>query len=140
MMRAASVQRLEGVRLYLITGAKPRVALMELIDAAIDGGVGMIQLREKDCDDRSLLALASACAERCRRRGVPFIVNDRADIALAAGADGVHLGQDDLPVAAARALLGPNGIIGLSTHSRAQIDAARESGADYLGVGPIHET
>ncbi|HEV2908371.1 MAG TPA: thiamine phosphate synthase, partial [Candidatus Eremiobacteraceae bacterium] len=95
-------------------------------------------LREKSLPDGALLEVATECARLCSRLGAPFVVNDRADIALAAGADGVHVGQDDLSVNAVRALLGADRIIGLSTHASAQIDAAGD--ADYLGVGPIHET
>ena len=127
------------VRLYLIMDATPRVPLPRFLDAAIDGGVGMVQLREKHMDDAALLDLARRCAQQCRLRGVPFIVNDRADIALAAGADGVHVGHDDLPASAVRSLIGRERIIGVSTHSPAQIDAV-SSDADYIGVGPIHET
>ena len=118
--------------------AATRLPLERFLTEAIAGGVDMVQLREKNLEDRVLLEYAQLCASTCHRHGVPFIVNDRADIALAAGADGVHVGQDDLPVAAVRALLGPDRIVGLSTHSREQIDAAGD--ADYLGVGPIFET
>ncbi|HME81795.1 MAG TPA: thiamine phosphate synthase [Candidatus Eremiobacteraceae bacterium] len=137
-MSAASA-RLSGVRLYLISDASPPGGLIRLLEAAVRGGVDMFQLREKNFADSALLEAAASCARTCSRLGVPFIVNDRADIALAAHADGVHLGQDDLPVGAARALLGPAAIIGLSTHSREQIDAAGRD-VDYIGVGPIHET
>lgn len=139
-MTASNESRIGRARLYLIMDAQPRTPAMRLIEAAIDGGVGMVQLREKRLADRELLALASSCAVLCRRRGVPFIVNDRVDIALASDADGVHVGQDDVPVDVARRLLGPDRIIGLSTHTPAQIDAARSIGADYIGVGPIHQT
>lgn len=131
---------LAAVRLYVITDARPRLPLERFLDAAISGGVGMVQLRDKQLTDADLLAVASACARICRQRGVAFIVNDRMDIAIAADADGVHLGQDDMPVDTARALLGPDRIIGLSTHARKEIDAAREAPADYIGVGPVHET
>jgi thiamine-phosphate pyrophosphorylase len=132
-------RRLADVRLYLIMDATPRVSLPHFLDAAIDGGVGMVQLREKRMEDAALLALARLCAQTCRRRGVPFIINDRADIALAADADGVHVGHDDLPAPVVRSLVGPDRIIGVSTHTPEQVDAARDE-ADYIGVGPIHET
>ena len=125
-------------RLYLITDASPRLGLLALIESAVQGGVDMVQLREKRLDDGELLAAGREAARLCRRLGVPFIVNDRADIARAAGADGVHLGQDDLPVEEARALIGPDAFIGLSTHSPEQVDAALD--VDYIGIGPIHET
>jgi thiamine-phosphate pyrophosphorylase len=131
---------LAAVRLYVVTDARPRLPLERFLDAAIAGGVGMVQLRDKTLPDDELLAVATACALSCRPRGVGFIVNDRPDIALAAGADGVHLGQDDMSVAEARKLLGPDFIIGLSTHTTAQIDAALLADVAYIGVGPIHET
>jgi len=139
---SASVrERLEQVRIYLITGAHPRVQPLEqLVREAIAGGVGMVQLREKTMSDAELLDVARRCAAACATAGVPFIVNDRVDVALACGADGVHLGQDDMPVADARRLGGSAFIIGLSTHSREQIDEAARSAADYIGVGPIHAT
>lgn len=132
-------KRLADVRLYLITDAVPARGLAGLIEAAVRGGVDMVQLRDKTLAGGALLEAAAACARACAGHGVPFIVNDRADIALAVHADGVHVGQDDLPVSAVRALLGPDAIIGLSTHSQEQIDAAGRD-ADYIGVGPIYET
>ncbi|HLJ84994.1 MAG TPA: thiamine phosphate synthase [Candidatus Eremiobacteraceae bacterium] len=133
--------RLASVRLYLITDAAPTVRPIEkFLEEAVGGGVDMVQLREKSLDDLTLLDVARRCASTCRRLGVPFIVNDRPDIALLAHADGVHLGQDDLPAADARRIVGSDAIIGLSTHSRAQVDAALASSVDYLGVGPVWET
>ena len=133
--------RLEQVRIYLITDALPRVQPMQaFLRAAIAGGVGMVQLRERAMTDRALLELARECKAVCAQAGVPFIVNDRLDIALSCGADGVHLGQDDLPPGTARRLVGERFIIGLSTHSQAQIDDAASAGADYIGVGPVYET
>jgi thiamine-phosphate pyrophosphorylase len=134
-------ERLERVKLYLITDAAPRVRPMEkFLREAIAGGVGMVQLRDKSLSDARLLDVAVRCAIVCRDANVPFIVNDRIDIALACGADGVHLGQDDMPVRAARMLAGDQLIIGLSTHTPEQVDAAATLDADYIGVGPIHET
>jgi thiamine-phosphate pyrophosphorylase len=98
----------------------------------------MIQLRAKAASDAEILRAAARFRELCRAHDALFILNDRVDLADAADADGVHLGQDDTPVAAAREALGPDRIIGLSSHSRAQIDAA--SGVDYIGVGPVHAT
>lgn len=100
----------------------------------------MVQLREKQLNDADLLATARRCAGVSRRLGALFIVNDRVDVALAAQADGVHVGQDDLPIDAIRALTGKEFIVGLSTHSPAQIVQAQSQAADYIGVGPIHET
>jgi len=131
---------LAAVRLYVITDARPRLPLERFLDAAISGGVGMVQLRDKHLADPELLEVATECARFCRQRGVAFIVNDRADIALASGADGVHLGQDDMSVTSARALLGRDRITGLSTHTPEQVSAAREAQVDYIAIGPIYET
>lgn len=140
-MRSQDRARLEGVRLYLITDASPRVRPIEtFLREAIAGGVGMVQLRDKTLSDAKTLDVATRCAAVCRSLGVAFIVNDRVDLALASGADGVHVGQDDLPVQAVRALAHEPFIIGLSTHTPQQIDAAAVAGVDYLGVGPIYET
>jgi thiamine-phosphate pyrophosphorylase len=100
----------------------------------------MIQLRDKTAGPRQLLAEARQIAQLCRSRGVCFIVNDRLDLALAADADGIHLGQDDLSPEAARALLGTGKILGVSTHSLEQAFEAAEQGADYLGIGPVFAT
>lgn len=100
----------------------------------------MIQLRDKVAGPRELLQEARQIARLCQERGVRFIVNDRLDLALAVDADGVHLGQDDLPPKAARALLGIGKILGVSTHSVEQAVRAAEEGADYLGIGPIFAT
>jgi len=108
--------------------------------AALAGGADMIQLRDKTGDVRALLPQARAIRALCRASGALFIVNDRLDLALAAGADGVHVGQEDLPAEAARRLLPPGGILGVSTHSREQAEAARAAGADYIGFGPMFPT
>jgi len=107
---------------------------------ALEGGAGMIQLRDKEAPLRSLLPEALEIAELCRSFGATFIVNDRLDLALAVGADGVHLGQEDLPAKAARRLLGKGRLLGISTHSLEQALKAQEDGADYIGVGPIFKT
>lgn len=133
--------RIGAVRLYLITDSTPRVSPLEdFLEQAVAGGVGMVQLREKRLSDSELLDVARRCARACARLRIPFILNDRVDICLAAKADGVHLGQEDMPVESARALLGKGRIVGLSTHSREQIEAARRLAVDYIGVGPIFET
>lgn len=108
--------------------------------ACISGGVDIVQLREKRLEARQLLGRAAVVAEQCRARGVPFILNDRPDLALAAGANGVHVGQDDCPPAVARAILGPAAIIGLSTHARDQLDAAGTEPVDYVSAGPVVRT
>ena len=100
----------------------------------------MVQLREKAFDDRALLARAQELVMICREAQVPFIVNDRADLALAAGADGVHLGQDDCPPEVARRILGPDALIGLSTHCPEQMDAAQGEPVDYVSAGPVLPT
>jgi thiamine-phosphate pyrophosphorylase len=129
---------LRSRRLYLCTGDRPD--LEEFIAACIRGGVDVVQLREKNLDDRALIARAAAANAVCASFGVPFVVNDRADVALASGADGVHVGQDDVPVAVARAILGPQALIGLSTHAPAEWDAATNEFADYLSAGPVVAT
>jgi thiamine-phosphate pyrophosphorylase len=114
--------------------------LEAILDAVIAGGCRLIQLREKEWPSGRLLPLAERLAARCRRAGVTFIVNDRVDLALAAGADGVHLGQDDLPPRAARPLLRPGMILGRSTHSLAEARQARDDRADYIAVGSMFAT
>ena len=100
----------------------------------------MIQLREKEWPSGQLLPLAERLRDRCRRAGATFIVNDRVDLAVAVGADGVHLGQDDLPPRAARALLRPGMVLGRSTHSVGQAREAQADGADYIAVGSMFPT
>ena len=114
--------------------------LEEILDAAIAGGCRMIQLREKEWPSGRLQPLAERLRDRCRRAGVTFIVNDRVDLAVAVGADGVHLGQDDLPARAARPLLRPGMVVGRSTHSLAQARDAQAEGADYIAVGSMFPT
>ncbi len=128
---------LRAARLYLVCGAQPDVFL----ERALRGGVDIVQLRLKDAGDESVVATARRYAAMCHAHGVPLILNDRPDLVAAAGADGVHVGQDDMAVAQARALVGPDRIVGLSTHSPAQIDAAAANPEiDYIGVGPVHAT
>jgi thiamine-phosphate pyrophosphorylase len=119
-------------RLYLITGA--RSDLHGLVEAAVSGGVDIVQIRERELPDRDLLGVLQEIRALTRRLQVPLVVNDRPDLAVLAEADYVHVGQDDLPVEAARRF----GLaVGQSTHAPAELDA---SGADYLGVGPVYET
>ncbi len=130
--------RLAGARLYLIAGARPGGRpLRDVLGPALEGGVDLFQLREKDGADDAILAAAAVARELCAAAGALFFVNDRPDLAVAADADGVHVGQDDLPVAAAREIVGADRLVGLSTHSPAQVDAAD---ADLIGVGPVHPT
>jgi thiamine-phosphate pyrophosphorylase len=128
-------------RLYVIvdpldTGRDP----LMLARAVLAGGARLLQLRMKATTTHELLATAEAVRDLSAAAGATFIVNDRADIARACGADGVHLGQEDLPVAAARTVLGPRALIGFSTHSETQLADARAAGADYLAFGPIFAT
>lgn len=135
-----SQQRLEGVTLCtLIGGQESPDAFAQLVESLIDAGVGMIQLRDKQLDDRQLLErakLLTSLATRDTRRTTLCIINDRADIAAAAGADGVHVGQDDLSVKDARAIVGPRKLVGVSTHAIDQVQQAVLNGANYLGAGP----
>ena len=138
--------RLADARLYLCTGARrDRGDLAAFADAALAGGVDIVQLRDKGPDGpleaREELAALEVLAEACARHGALLAVNDRADVALAAGADVLHLGQDDLPVRQARAIVGENVLIGRSTHSEEQAAAAAvESGVDYFCTGPTWPT
>jgi thiamine-phosphate pyrophosphorylase len=119
-------------RLYLITPARERFA--EVIEAAVRGGVDIVQLREKSMPDRELLQALEEARDVTRRLGVPFVVNDRADLAVLVEADYVHVGQEDLPVTAARRF----GLrVGQSTHRSAELD---RTDADYVGVGPVFAT
>jgi thiamine-phosphate pyrophosphorylase len=122
--------RLEAARLYLVCGAVSD----DFLSAAVRGGVDIVQLRMKDASEAAILA----AAERFARHDVLLIINDRPDLAAAANADGVHVGQDDTPVQEARALVGPDRLVGLSTHTPEQVDGA--TGADYIGVGPVYST
>lgn len=129
-------QRLAAAHLYLVCGDQPD----SFLDAALRGGVDVVQLRVKDVDDETVLAAGHRFRPIIERHGALFILNDRPDLVDALDADGVHVGQDDTPVAEARQLIGSGRLLGLSTHSPAQIDAAAEAGVDYIGVGPVHET
>ena len=135
-MTAAS--RLDGRRLYLCTPDRPD--LQGFVAACVRGGVDLVQLRDKQLDARSLLARAGLLAATCRDLGVPFVLNDRPDLALECGADGVHVGQDDAPPELCRRLLGPDALIGLSTHDPEQLDAAAAEPVDYVSVGPVVAT
>ena len=135
-------ERLAAARLYLCTDGRRRQGdLVPFLDAVLAAGVDIVQLREKGLEAREELALLEVFAAACRRHGRLLAVNDRADVALAAGADVLHLGQDDLPVPTARRILGPGPVIGRSSHSPAQSDAAAaEPGVDYFCAGPLWTT
>jgi thiamine-phosphate pyrophosphorylase len=135
------VKRLPDWRLYLVTDralARPR-PLEEIVLAAVRGGVTVVQLREKDCDTREFVALARRLKAALPAE-VPLIINDRVDVALAADADGVHLGQSDMDFDDARRLMGPDRLVGLSVETMEQALAAERLDADYLGVSPVFPT
>jgi thiamine-phosphate pyrophosphorylase len=134
--------QLADARLYLCTDARAdRGDLAEFADAVLGAGVDVIQLRQKGMEARAELAALAVLAAACRRHGRLLAVNDRADLAHAAGADVLHLGQDDLPVPAARAIVGNRMLIGRSCHSEDQVAAAAgEPGADYFCTGPVWPT
>lgn len=137
-----TTERLKDSLLYLITPAAPKAGpLDEFLPAVLEAGVDIVQLREKEMEARELLTHAEVIRRRTEEFGALFIVNDRADIAVLAGADGVHVGQDDLSVSAARKLIGKGKIVGLSTHSQLEINESSEKEIpDYIGVGPVHPT
>lgn len=133
-----SRQRLAECRLYLlVTAADCRYGAEQTIRHSVEKGVDVVQLREKQMSDREFVRYARRVREWTADAGTLLIINDRPDLAVAAGADGVHLGQDDLDVQAARRILGRHGLIGVSTHSPEQAQRAIFEGADYLGVGPV---
>jgi thiamine-phosphate pyrophosphorylase len=127
-------ERLHAARLYLVCDARAEAFL----ECALRGGVDIVQLRMKEGGDEAILRAGEAFVRRCAEHGALFILNDRPDLAAAIGADGVHVGQDDASVPSARAVIGPDRLLGLSTHTPAQVDGA--AGVDYIGVGPVHAT
>ena len=130
----------ENARLYLVAPEIP----LDVLDAVIEAGVDVVQLRMKDAEASDIIDIGDGFARVCEERNVPFVLNDRPDIALALAADGVHLGQDDLPPFVAREIVGPDVVIGRSTHSTQDIVRGLEEWgnglADYIAVGPVHET
>jgi thiamine-phosphate pyrophosphorylase len=135
-------EKLAAARLYLVCGARPGGRDPgPFLDAALRGGVDLVQLRAKDAPDDAVLDAARAFRAACDAHGgVPFIVNDRPDLVAGCGADGVHVGQDDMPVERVRELVGPGAIVGRSTHTPAQVDEAETLDVDYFAVGPVHAT
>src|SRR5215218_230870 len=129
-------ERLRAARLYFVVEA----AGLEVARDALAGGADMVQLRDKEADDDSILRAAAGFRRACDEHGALFWLNDRPDLAITAGADGVHVGQDDEPPGAVRERAGDELLIGLSTHSPEQFDAALRSEADQLSVGPVWET
>ncbi len=133
--------RLAAAHLYLVCGSFPDGSeLPDLLRGAVAGGVDIVQLRDKHLSDEALAAVANAARALCERLGALLIVNDRPLVARKCGADGVHVGQDDMAVAEVREIVGPDMLIGLSTHAPEEIDAVDPGVVDYIGVGPIHET
>jgi thiamine-phosphate pyrophosphorylase len=128
---------IEG-HLYLCTPDRPDLA--DFVASCITGGVDVVQLRDKTLDARPLLDRARLVRDVCRDHGVPFILNDRPDLAVDVDADGVHVGQDDAPPALARRLLGADKIVGFSTHAPAEFDASASEPVDYVSVGPVTPT
>lgn len=134
-------ERLEAARLYLILDTQPHGRpAVEILRPALAGGVDVVQLRDKTADDRAVRAVALDFRAACDEHDALLVLNDRPELALECEADGVHLGQEDPSVDEARALLGADALVGLSTHTPGQVAAARESLADYIGVGPVYPT
>ena len=132
----------EQLKLYLVTDRK--IAgdrkMEDIVKEAAEGGVTMVQLREKDICTRDFIDLAIRLKAVLKPFGIPLLINDRVDVALASGADGVHIGQSDMPYRMARALLGRDSIIGLSVENMEQVMAAESLDVDYLGVSPVFAT
>jgi thiamine-phosphate pyrophosphorylase len=132
-------RRLGAARLYFVCDRAPGGrSLSDVLAPALRGGVDIFQLRDKHAGDDELLAAAAVARDLCTAAGALFILNDRPELALRASADGVHVGQDDGTIAAAREIVGEELIVGRSTHEPSQLAAA--AGADYVAVGPVHET
>jgi thiamine-phosphate pyrophosphorylase len=133
---SARQSRLNATRLYLVCDEQPDAFLATVLGAGVD----ILQLRMKDSGEGAIVAAGRRFARAAEQFGALFILNDRPDLVAATGADGVHVGQDDMAVAEARAIVGTDRLIGLSTHSPGQIDAAAGLDVDYIGVGPVHAT
>ncbi len=133
-------ERLDRARLYVVTDARQAQGdLRSFLDSILDAGADVVQLRQKDAEAGDLLRWSVEFRSAADRHGALFVINDRPDLALAAGADGVHVGQNDLPVSWVRHIVGPDLLIGLSTHAAGEYDAAPAE-ADYLCAGPVHAT
>jgi thiamine-phosphate pyrophosphorylase len=143
LSKKLKLRKLEDKKLYLVTDRSKFSSNDEFLDAiagSLKGGVQIVQLREKTASAREFIELGRKVKELCALYDAIFIINDRVDIAFMIGADGVHLGQDDIDINSARCLLGKDALIGVSTHSQEQATEAISSGADYIGVGPVFET
>ncbi|MCF7804912.1 MAG: thiamine phosphate synthase [Candidatus Marinimicrobia bacterium] len=133
-------ERIAGWRLYVITDSDiSGKSHQDAAKAAMAGGADVIQFREKNCSSAELYEIAGELREITRKADVDFIVNDRLDIAQAVDADGVHLGQDDIPISVAREILGPDKIIGGSARYQGEAEQMAQEGVDYLGLGPVYE-
>lgn len=132
--------KVKGLYAIIDNSIRPDISNIEIVKRVLAGGARTVQLRGKGLSSKELLSQAREIRELSRETGAIFIVNDRADIALLSDADGVHLGQDDLPVSEARRILGRGKLIGISTHNIEQAVKAEQEGADYIGFGPIFET
>lgn len=132
--------KINGLYAIIDNSLKPSISNIEMARKVLDGGARILQLRGKGLSSRKLLEEARDIRELTRKAGALFILNDRVDIALLSNADGVHLGQDDLPIAEARKTLGKDKVIGISTHDIEQAVKAEQEGANYIGFGPIFET
>jgi thiamine-phosphate pyrophosphorylase len=137
-LNAPEASTLAQRHLYLCTADRPDLAAF--LDACIAGGVDVVQLRDKQLEARDLVERGRLAARVCAEHGVPFILNDRPDLALEVGADGVHVGQRDASPALARRILGPSAIIGLSTHAPVELDSSRDEPVDYVSAGPVAPT
>lgn len=131
-------QKLQEARLYLVTSASDQ--LLKIVEGALQGGLTLVQYRDKTADDLTKVEMGIKLCQLCHRYDALFLMNDRVDLALAVNADGVHLGQQDVPIAFARQLLGQARIIGRSTTNPQEMQRAIEEGADYIGVGPVYDT
>lgn len=131
-------QKLQNARLYLVTSPSER--LLEIVEAALQGGLPLVQYRDKEADDVTRIAIGTQLRELCHRYDALFVMNDRVDLALATGADGVHLGQHDVSVAFARQVLGSDCLVGRSTTNPSELQGAIAEGADYVGVGAVYAT
>ena len=129
---------LENAHLYLVTS--PTDDLLDAVESALQGGLTLVQYRDKEADDNIRLVQAQQLCQLCHQYGALLIVNDRVDLALAVNADGVHLGQQDIPIALAREVLGFQKLVGRSTTNPDEMAAAIAEGADYIGVGPVYAT
>ena len=129
---------LRRARLYLCTADRPDLA--EFVTAVCRAGVDIVQLRDKELDDRGIVERATAARDAAHAAGALFVLNDRPDLAVACGADGVHVGQDDVAAAEARRIVGPDVLVGLSTHAPGELAASAEEPVDYVSAGPVEPT